>query len=80
MDIGDIADDFKHGYRSPKPPTCCIGSVRGTEAYVNEEFEDYYASEEATQFATQVFTNNIRVGFTAFSRGTGSVAICEPAV
>ena len=34
-DVGDIADDFKHDYRSLKPPTCCSASVKGTEACVN---------------------------------------------
>ena len=39
------------------------------EAYVNERFEAYYASEEASQFASTVFTNNARVGFLAFALG-----------
>jgi uncharacterized membrane protein SpoIIM required for sporulation len=46
-----------------------LGSAAAREAYVNEDFEAYYASEEATQFATQVFTNNVRVGFMAFALG-----------
>lgn len=37
LDIGDIADDFKHCYRSLKPPTFCSASVKGTEAFVNED-------------------------------------------
>jgi len=37
LDIGDIANDFKHGYRSLKSAMCCSGSVRGTEAGVNDD-------------------------------------------
>ncbi len=39
------------------------------EAYIAEDFEEYYASEEASQFASSVFTNNVRVGMTAFALG-----------
>lgn len=39
------------------------------ETYVNEDFEDYYSSEAATEFATQVFINNVRVSFLAFAGG-----------
>ena len=39
------------------------------EAYLAEDFEDYYSSEPAAQFATEVFTNNIRVAFLAFASG-----------
>jgi len=46
-----------------------LGPAAAREAYVNHEFEDYYASEEASQFATQVFTNNVQVGFQAFALG-----------
>jgi uncharacterized membrane protein SpoIIM required for sporulation len=45
------------------------GPAAAREAYINEDFESYYASEEATQFATEVFTNNIQVGFLAFALG-----------
>lgn len=38
-------------------------------AYVNEEFEDYYSSEPAAQFATEVLINNIQVSFLAFALG-----------
>ncbi len=38
-------------------------------AYVNEDFEDYYSSEPAAQFASAVLLNNIRVSFTAFGAG-----------
>jgi uncharacterized membrane protein SpoIIM required for sporulation len=39
------------------------------DAYVNQAFEQYYASEEASQFATTVFTNNIKVAALAFALG-----------
>ncbi len=38
-------------------------------AYVDEQFEDYYSSEPAAEFATAVLLNNIRVSFTAFGAG-----------
>ena len=38
-------------------------------AYVEEDFEAYYSSEPAAQFATTVTFNNIRVAFTAFALG-----------
>jgi uncharacterized membrane protein SpoIIM required for sporulation len=48
-------------------------------AYVNEEFEAYYSSEPAGQFATEVLINNIQVSFFAFAAGVlfgiGSVFI-----
>lgn len=39
------------------------------EAYVNEDFEAYYSSEAAAEFATSVFINNIWVSFLAFALG-----------
>ena len=39
------------------------------EAYVNEDFEAYYSSEAAAEFATTVFINNIWVSFLAFALG-----------
>ena len=39
------------------------------EAYINEEFEQYYSSAPAAEFSTQVLTNNIRVSFLAFVSG-----------
>jgi uncharacterized membrane protein SpoIIM required for sporulation len=39
------------------------------EAYINDEFEAYYSSQPAQNFATQVFLNNIRVAFLAFAAG-----------
>jgi uncharacterized membrane protein SpoIIM required for sporulation len=38
-------------------------------AYVNEDFENYYSSEPASQFATEVLINNIQVSFLAFALG-----------
>jgi uncharacterized membrane protein SpoIIM required for sporulation len=46
------------------------------EAYLAEDFEDYYSSEPASQFATEVTVNNIQVAFTAFASG---VLLCVPA-
>ena len=39
------------------------------EAYLEDDFEDYYSSEPAAQFATEVYTNNVRVAFLAFAAG-----------
>lgn len=39
------------------------------QAYLEHDFEAYYASERASQFATHVFTNNIGVGIEAFGGG-----------
>jgi len=39
------------------------------EAYVEEDFEAYYSSEPAAQFATEVFVNNVRVSILAFAAG-----------
>ena len=39
------------------------------EAYVNRDFEAYYSSAPAAQFASQVFSNNVVVGFQAFALG-----------
>jgi uncharacterized membrane protein SpoIIM required for sporulation len=39
------------------------------EAYINQQFEDYYSSEPAAAFASKVFTNNVQVGFLAFASG-----------
>ncbi len=39
------------------------------EAYVEEEFEDYYSSGPSAAFATEVFTNNVRVAILAFAAG-----------
>ena len=47
------------------------------EAYVEEDFEDYYSSQPSAQFAAQVTTNNIRVAITAFAVG---ILLCVPTV
>jgi uncharacterized membrane protein SpoIIM required for sporulation len=39
------------------------------DAYLAEDFEAYYSSQPAGQFATIVFTNNARVGIMAFASG-----------
>jgi len=39
------------------------------ETYINEDFESYYSSEAASEFATTVFINNIYVSFLAFALG-----------
>jgi uncharacterized membrane protein SpoIIM required for sporulation len=46
------------------------------EAYLNEDFESYYSSEPASQFATEVTVNNIQVAFIAFATGA---LLCVPA-
>ena len=43
------------------------------ETYVNEDFEAYYSSEAAAEFATTVFINNIWLSFLAFALG---IAFC----
>jgi len=45
------------------------------EAYLEEDFETYYSSEPAAAFATEVFTNNVRVAILAFAAG---VLLCLP--
>lgn len=39
------------------------------DAYLNHEFEDYYESEHASQFATKVYTNNVQVSIVAYATG-----------
>jgi len=39
------------------------------EAYVSEDFEEYYRSAPAAQFATEVTVNNIQVSILAFAAG-----------
>lgn len=39
------------------------------EAYVQQDFEAYYSAEPSAQFASKVFTNNLRVGVLAFAAG-----------
>lgn len=50
------------------------------EAYVSQEFEEYYTSDPATQFASQVFTNNAQVGFYAFALGPLTLGIGTGAI
>lgn len=45
------------------------------QAYLEEDFEDYYSSEPAAQFASKVTTNNVRVAFLAFA---GGIVLCVP--
>lgn len=45
------------------------------EAYVEEDFEAYYSSAPASEFATAVTVNNIQVGFFAFAAG---ILVCVP--
>jgi uncharacterized membrane protein SpoIIM required for sporulation len=45
------------------------------EAYLEQDFEDYYSSQPAAAFATEVFTNNVRVAILAFGSG---VLLCLP--
>jgi uncharacterized membrane protein SpoIIM required for sporulation len=40
-----------------------------TDQYVHRDFESYYSSQPAQNFASQVFFNNIRVAFLAFAAG-----------
>jgi len=43
------------------------------EAYVQHDFEQYYSSEPAAAFASEVFTNNVQVAILAFA---GGIAFC----
>jgi uncharacterized membrane protein SpoIIM required for sporulation len=45
------------------------------EAYIEEDFEEYYSSRPASEFATQVTVNNIMVSFLAFAVG---ILLCVP--
>jgi uncharacterized membrane protein SpoIIM required for sporulation len=47
------------------------------EAYLTSQFEDYYSSDPAAQFATYVTVNNITVAFYAFAAG---IFLCLGAV
>lgn len=38
-------------------------------AYIEQDFESYYSSQPAQNFASQVFLNNVRVGILAFAAG-----------
>lgn len=45
------------------------------EAFLEEDFEAYYSSAPAAEFATSVFTNNVRVAVLAFAAG---ILLCVP--
>jgi len=45
------------------------GDPAVTQAYIDNDFEDYYSSQPAQNFAGQVFLNNVRVGILAFAAG-----------
>jgi uncharacterized membrane protein SpoIIM required for sporulation len=45
------------------------------EAYLEEDFEAYYSSDTAANFATEVTVNNIQVALTAFA---GGILACVP--
>ena len=47
------------------------------EAYVAEDFENYYSSKPSSQFASEVTTNNITVGVVAFASG---ILLCVPTI
>jgi uncharacterized membrane protein SpoIIM required for sporulation len=47
------------------------------QAYVNQDFAAYYSSQPAAAFATEVYTNNIRVAALAFA---GGILVCIPTV
>lgn len=51
------------------------GSDAVREAYLNEDFEDYYSSQPAADFASQVTVNNIQVSLLAFASG---ILLCVP--
>nr|MBO2501024.1 stage II sporulation protein M [Thermoanaerobacterales bacterium] len=54
-----------------------LASEAARAAYLEHDFEAYYSSDPATQFATQVTVNNIQVAITAFAAG---VLLCVPTV
>jgi uncharacterized membrane protein SpoIIM required for sporulation len=51
------------------------GPAAVREAYVNQDFESYYSSQPAAAFATEVYTNNVRVALLAFA---GGILLCVP--
>ncbi len=44
------------------------------DQYIHHDFEAYYSSQPAQNFATQVFFNNVRVAFLAFAAGVAACA------
>jgi uncharacterized membrane protein SpoIIM required for sporulation len=53
------------------------GPEEAREAYLARDFEDYYSSDPAAEFATHVTINNITVAIYAFAAG---IALCLGAV
>jgi len=51
------------------------GSETARRAYIERDFSDYYRSEPAAAFASEVFVNNVGVAILAFAVG---VALCLP--
>ena len=51
------------------------GNAALREAYVEDDFEQYYRSQPSAQFASYVTTNNIRVSILAFA---GGILACVP--
>lgn len=45
------------------------------EAYVQDDFEAYYSAQPSAEFASQVFTNNLRVGVLAFAAGIAGCVV-----
>lgn len=45
------------------------GDPAVTQAYIDNDFEAYYSSQPAQNFASQVFLNNVRVAILAFASG-----------
>lgn len=45
------------------------GDPAVTASYIENDFEDYYSSQPAQNFAGQVFLNNVRVAILAFAAG-----------
>ena len=46
-----------------------VAPAGASDQYINQDFEDYYSNQPSQNFATEVFFNNIRVGFLAFAAG-----------
>ena len=51
------------------------GPEAARQAYIEEDFADYYSSEPAAAFASEVFVNNVSVAILAFAVG---IALCLP--
>lgn len=52
------------------------GPEAARTAYLEEDFEAYYSSEPAAEFATSVFTNNVRVAVLCFASGILLCVVC----